>query len=504
MKTLCQLALGPQVVGFTTLTALACWAALTPPSANGRTNIHGIPQECSATVFSLEVPSFDEPAVPVANMEREFPELEVDSQELGGTYMSHRWAWHAYVQAHHGDTCVVHLEDGFVLHDGKRGVKYELDLRMNTPRDFIWHPDCRYLAFWAPTSCDEPRKRAAVLDVTKQVPGAKPDYTILYDPEPDHEPLSMEWAPDGKALLIMELVFEDNAAYTVLRRVALRSEGDPGKELVRVQGRIDFFSSPTTRYEYGAGSTDEPFSVVFGAVDGLYTVPGDGALSPHRLAKVPAEGLETAEWSPTGEQFAVYVNPATSDKGEGLQGLYLVDVNRPDDERLVRLYENLDVHTLWFSAKGTYVLWATSPLPGRPSSTDSEIHVVSTKDPSQVTRIKQVDPQGTPLAITGVCMNKEETRVAYTAANRVFVYDLESGKRAQIAHYPLNDPEMIRFAADPRWVKDRVVVSVYEDVSKYKTTVCRPPTFDLRKEFEALREKAAARARSKDGEQDPK
>ncbi|MCA8920522.1 MAG: hypothetical protein KDD82_01865 [Planctomycetes bacterium] len=486
-------------------------------------------------MFSLEVPNFTKPkkegeegqpdaaegaegsasggdklGVPVAKEEREFPVLEADSEELGSTYMRHRWAWHAYVQAHKGDNCVVHLEDGFVLHDGKRGVKYELDLRMNTPRNFIWHPDCRYLAFWAPTSCDEPRKRAAVLDITKQVPGAKPVYTILYDPEPGHEPVGMEWAPNGKAILLMELVFEDNAAYTVLRRIPLRTKGSQGKELVRMQGRIDFFNSPTTRYEYGAGSTDKPFSIVFGAADGLYTVPGNGELPPHRLAKVPAEGLENIEWNPTGEQFAVYFNRSTSNKGEELQGLYLADVNRKGKESLVRLYENLDVHTLWFSAKGTYVLWATYPMPGRPSSMDSEIYIVSTKDPSQVTRIKQMDPiNGDPLAITGVYMNKEETMIAYTAVNRVFVYDLKTGKRAQIAHYPLNDPQMIRFVAEPHWLNNRVVVSVYEDVSKQMSEKRNTLTIDIpfqhKKEFDLLRKKnAAAGGDAKGAKEGPK
>ena len=82
---------------------------------------------------------------------------------------------------------------------------------------------------------------------------------------------------------------------------------------------------------------------------------------------------ENIEWNPNGEQFAVYFNRQTSNRGEELQGLYLADVNRRGKENLIRLYENLDVNTLWFSAKGTYVLWSTYPMSGRISGMDSAI-----------------------------------------------------------------------------------------------------------------------------------
>jgi dipeptidyl aminopeptidase/acylaminoacyl peptidase len=306
--------------------------------------------------------------------------------------------------------------------------------------------------------------------------------------------VGFEWAPIGKAIILMELVFEESATYTVIRRVPMGDRPSAGKELVRMQGRIDFFNSPTTRYEYGAGSSDKPFSVVFGAADGLYTVPGNGQLPPHRLAEVPAEGLENIEWNPTGEQFAVYFKRQTSNKGKELQGLYLADVNRHQQEVLVPLYEFLDVHTLWFSAKGNYVVWATYPMAGRPSAMDSAIHVVSTKDPEDRIVIKQEDGSDSPLPITGVYMNKEETQLAYTALNRVFVYDLASGKRAQVAHFPLNDPQMVRFAAEPHWLDDRLVVAVYEDVSKQmakeRNTLHIDLPFKHKKELENLQRKS--------------
>jgi len=405
--------------------------------------------------------------------------------------MQNRWAWHAYVQAHKGDNCIVHTEKGFVLHDGRRGVEYEIDLKMNTPRSFLWHPDCRLIAFWAPATCEQPRRRVAILDITKQVPGSKPKYTILYDPEPGHEPVGLEWAANGKAIILMELVFENNAAYTVIRRIKLQSKPHAGKELVRMHGRIDFFNGPTTRFEYGAGSTDKPFNIVFGAADGLYTVPGNGELPPHRLAKVPAEGLENIEWNPMGDQFAVYFNRQTNNRGEELQGLYLADVNRRGKENMIRLYENLDVNTLWFSAKGTYVLWSTYPMSGRISGMDSAIYIAPTDNPTEILTIKQDDEYGNPLPITGVYMNKEETQIAYTAHNRVFVYDLKSGKRKQIAKFESRDPQMLIFTAEPHWLGKRVVVSVYEDISKEMSEKRNTLTIELPfKHADKFRDKA--------------
>ena len=192
-----------------------------------------------------------------------------------------------------------------------------------------------------------------------------------------------------------------------------------------------------------------------------------------------------------GEQFAVYFNRQTNNRGEELQGLYLADVNRRGKENMIRLYENLDVNTLWFSAKGTYVLWSTYPMSGRISSMDSAIYIAPTDNPTEILTIKQDDEHGNPLPITGVYMNKEETQIAYTAHNRVFVYDLKSGKRKQIAKFESRDPQMLIFTAEPHWLNKRVVVSVYEDISKEMSEKRNTLTFELPfKHAEKFRDKA--------------
>lgn len=400
------------------------------------------------------------------------PDAQEGPKQVSSIDMKGRWTFHAYRISHDGGTTIIHHEDGVEVVQGERRKKVVMDLRMHNPRNFMFHPDNTKVAFWAPIEEGDPnpRKRIAVMDL-RRLDGKAP-FEVAYSPEDGHSPFGLEWSPAGDALYVIEMIERPGGLYTAIQRIEY-----PGKQvttLVERLGGIDFFMPPVSRFENGAGPSKEPFRIVFGAEDGLYLVGPDASSNQvQRASTLPAVGLHNVEWNPDPrkEQLALYFrNSVPAQDGRIFVGVYLVHVDRlkggeEDEDCLEQLYDRTDVHTLWFSPRGTYVTWAS---PGavffrRPDA-----------PPAQTVQIRPEPPaEGPPLAVRGVTWRHDEKQLAYTAGGGVFVYDVQANEAVQVATFPAG------FAAEPVWVGDRIFLTVFEDVKDEMEKLRNTPVFTL-------------------------
>ncbi len=406
-----------------------------------------------------------------------------------------RWTHHAYKLSHDEKTLILYLEDGIEVVQGPNRVRYAMNLRAHNPREFIFSPDSKRVAFWAPTDEEHPTKRVALMELGSLAPG-DPKFDIVYAPPMGTAPFGMEWSPAGDALFVIERVTEGGVTYTQIQRLSMPKGGKP-RRIARVAGVIDFFMPPVSRFESGGGPSREPYQIIFGARDGLYLTDPEGRRQ-RRISKVPAVGLHNIEWNPQPKRNQVVLFfrfPSRGADGRRFKGVYLVDLDAmaksPDDEDafIEHLYEGSDIHTLWFSPKGTYVTWASkeSVYFRKPEDAFDEVVELVMKDPDE----------GRPLEMRGVTWNDDETKLAFTAENRVMIFDVERHlrEREEAAKQPpaaadatataeqgeqdakaedeeeeVPNPYEIAtfpagFAAEPVWIGDDVFLTVVEDIS---------------------------------------
>ena len=86
-------------------------------------------------------------------------------QQLAQTFMVGKWTFHAYRKSHDGKTLIHHKKDGILVQQGDKSVEYKMALRQHNPREFIFSPDNRQVAFWAPTELGQPIKRIALMNL---------------------------------------------------------------------------------------------------------------------------------------------------------------------------------------------------------------------------------------------------------------------------------------------------------------------------------------------------
>ena len=430
-------------------------------------------------------------------------------QELAQTFMVGKWAFHAYRKSHDGKTLIHHKKNGMLVQRGDKSVEYTMALRQHKPREFVFSPDNRLVAFWAPTEIGEPIKRIALMDLGSL--RAKADYKILYSPKHGRIPFGIEWAPDGKALFVVERQVKNDIDYAILSRIDV--PGGSLKELYRTVGKIDFFMPPVSRFENGQGLSKEPYQIIFGCMNGLYLIDPETGKDRTRLSRLPAVGLQNLEWNPAPKKNQVmlfFKNPVTSADGGRFEGVYLVDIDKmrtaPADASgqvdqsvfMEQLHRRNDIHTLWFSPKGTYATWA---------SNESIFFREPTGAKEKTAVIEILDKDDNPRLIKGVSWHDDETKVAFAADNQLWIYDfdpsdeqlkeadekakkaqeaaLKAAKKAGLPAPPEPEPDpvdasieavtgkrplryMVRefskgFTADPEWVGDRVVLTHFED-----------------------------------------
>lgn len=406
-----------------------------------------IPEEAFVQVVRFSVPAFGarEPRLGEVrqDQERGFTIAFEERQVLGETDMIGRWSFRAYSPSPVGSACVVYTDDGFLLHDGAQSARYRLDLGY-VEREFCWHPSGKRAAFWAQS------RQVGLFELDELVPGQPPGFRVLYRAQPGHEPVGMCWDARGEALLVSEVRFplNNNAPPTgALLRVPL--DGSPVREILRNTHPIWSVKRVPS----------EGLGLLAHDQQGLFQVEGT-TLWRFRRFQTPALG--DFEPNPTNPWQAALCYREGFNRPAGV---YLVDLDGHEDAQPQQVLSR-HTHTLRYSARGTY-LYALTLATGR---APAEVHVLRADDPRRRIVIQQRDEAGRILPITGVDMNPAETQLAYSAAGRVFVYDLASGLRVQVGHFKERfeaDRRGRRFhvvpqAADPRWQDGRVLATAYE------------------------------------------
>jgi hypothetical protein len=352
-------------------------------------------------------------------------------QLLAQTFMINRWTFHSYRKSHDEKTIIYHLPDGIKLQQGDKSVEVKMALQQHNPREFLFSPDSSTLAFWAPIEPEKPWKRIAIMNA-KQL-NENPKIDILYTPDSKHKPFGMEWSPAGDALFVVEFVDINKLTYSTITRINV--PGGKRKELFRTLGKIDFFMPPVSRFESSGKASKAPYQIIFGCENGLYVMdPKSG--ERERLSKLPAMGLHNLEWNPDEKKNQVvlfFKNPVRAPDGRKFEGVYLVDLDKlkaakaksagliQEGEFMEQLTRKRDIHTLWFSPKGTYVTWAGPDA----------IYFRKPEDPADKTAVIEVlDQDDNPLKLKGVNWNREETKLVFAADNQVWVYDLDPEESA--------------------------------------------------------------------------
>jgi hypothetical protein len=233
---------------------------------------------------------------------------------------------------------------------------------------------------------------------------------------------------------------------------------------VRVAGTIDLFMPPRARFERGGGPSAAPYSILFGHRGGLFLVDPDGT-NLRRVPSVPGIGLFNVAWSPDPARAQVLLffrRPSFDAEGRAWQGVYLVDLGvaakqgaRVDDFAL-HLDDVLNDHTLWFSPRGTFVTWATWDKVCFRRIDEEGVVVLRAPPPRD----------GAELDIKGCTWSDDETKLAYTVGDELWIHDLARHDSYQVAELG-SSPAMSEgetFLAEPRFVGGDVLVSRFTDL----------------------------------------
>ena len=82
--------------------------------------------------------------------------------------------------------------------------------------------------------------------------------------------------------------------------------------------------------------------------------------------------------------------------------------------------------------------------------------------PEETVSIVPVDEQGLELEVKGIAWHPSENRLACTAGNRLFVYDLDKlDEPLEVAAF---GKDLTHFTAEPVWIDGEVYLTVFEDV----------------------------------------
>ena len=420
-------------------------------------------------------------------------DAEAKREDIFLVHMANRWTFHSYRLSHDGERNIIHHHDGVYLLKGGRATFLEMNLNQHNPRDFMWGPSSRRLIFWAPHEAGKTSKRVAIMDTNTASADDEQPYQVLYDPaehweddEQMHLPFGIEWSPRGDAVYVAERLFPKPKPGEALSRGNVSSalikielsglKATKVTELFRIPTQMDFFMPPVSRFENGSGPSNKGYWIVFGAPDGLYLVnPRGKDVEPRRISSLPATGLYNIEWNPKENQLALYFKrPSAGSGGKIFRGVWLVHLDRIGHEEEMgeafeQLYSRVDLHTLWYSPNGTYVTW----------SGPDEVAYRRPEDPPEKTvYIETHDPETNEfLEIKGCAWHHDERWLAYTAGTTLFVHDAEELVNYEIMRFSEEDKD---FIAEPEWIGDRVILTLFEDVTAEARANNNKPVFDHR------------------------
>lgn len=437
-----------------TLGAVAACLVLARP-ALADTNIWGIPGECQLQVVECSTERDD--------ARRSAPRV------LSSVFMQDSWTIHAYAPSPDGETLLILLEDGIRLVRGDRTDDYALPLNIGQ-REYVWHPDSKRVALWVrekqpanpkPGELEVERKAIAVLDVARLpaalAAGAKVPYEVVPWSSTRASPWSVQWSPDGQALLVLatEEDRELRETFGVITRVPVANrEATRVHDLLRVGGELELLEAPPV------GSRPAPDRLLTGTAKELFVLD-ERAERPLRLLDLPGAGLFNVEWSPDRRRDRVllfYRKPVKDPAGRLLQGVYLLDLDdalgappKPPEQ----LYAKTDVHSVWFSPRGTYASWS--------GPRGLWYRAPDAKAADLVEVVIPTLPDGEDPLMKGFAWSADETKLAITAGNRLYIHELATRALYAVAEVGTMDDT---FTAEPTWIGDRVVLSAYENAMK--------------------------------------
>lgn len=406
-------------------------------AARGDSNVEGIPSECQVEVVECATDADDATRPP--------------PRALSSSFLQDAVGQRSHLLSPDGRTLLVPLKDGVrLVRDGRRE-----ELALAQPdgwRQHAWLPDSRRVALWIlePQPAGPSRRALALLDTAR--PGRPCE--VVYRPGPGLAADGFELSSDGEALLVLATDVRPDEVGTI-EGVVLRAPlvGGAPTELLRLPGPADFI--------YGSRSACAPGSqdrLLVGHLGRLLVV-GERGESPAELPDVPAMGVHNLAWSPDRSRdrlLLFFRRPATGATGRTYQGLYLLDLDgalatppTPPEE----LDDAVDLRAVHFSPRGTYATWSSARGVWFRAPAGGADDVVEVALP--------VLPTGEPPPVKGFAWSADESRLAITAGNQLYVYDPAARSLRLVAERGAVETT---FLALPAWSGDRVVVAAYEDL----------------------------------------
>lgn len=363
------------------------------------------------------------------------------------------------------------------------GRATQVEIEFTSIRELRWSPDCRWIAYWAKQA-----GKLKLLAIDTAEPGKVPAPVVIYDPPEGQVPFAHEWVPSGDGLTVVVRFYEGSEGYSAVYDIPfVKGKAGPPGQVLRMRGHLDWESVPASRFEDGDGPSPEPWHRFYGAYDGLYLADAKGT-ERKRVAGVAAVGLQNIEWTPVPGKLQAALFFARTSHGEGgevYRGLHLIDLSSGHLEQL-QLHPTVDVHTLWYSPKGTYITWATPEgVFLVPSANPTELLTIPPPEPEAARSTRRTKPrrpgQGLlePPGITGCYWSPDESKLLFTANDRVYVYVAATGDVFGLTRVDTRNPG---FAADPRWFgKDMqtVMFTYFEDIAYERLLLRNRPVFEL-------------------------
>lgn len=411
------------------------------------TNVYGIPGECQMSVHELD---------PNPN-----PTTRLMPRGLSHAQMVGRWTYRAFLLSPDEGTLVTHQEDGVTIHRGKTKTELTLDLRSHNPRGFVFSPNSLRCAFWAPND----RQTSRQLGHGKRIALARLEegfgHTILYTPGAGWRPYALEWTPKGDALWVLETRAggEGVVPASAIRRVGL---GGGVKTMLKSAARIDFFT-PSPHVSPNTAGT-----FLVGRAKGLTTHDAASGKVLLRLPGLPTEGLHNLDWNPKRNQIALFYRRARN-----RTGLYHVDFDALNKLRTAgtvrfrdyasQVSKSRDVHTLWYSPKGSHLTWASNKA----------AFLWRLKDPASKVQVIKISSDGSPgefLEVKGVAWKPDQSQLAITAGSEAWIQTFGKTPRCyRVAKASAG------FLARPTWRKGKLLVSRFEAAKIERSLRRRPP-----------------------------
>ena len=322
-------------------------------------------------------------------------------------------------------------------------------------KEVVWDPSSRYFAFFGQTL-----EGMAIYLVDTRADPVKAE--IAYQVKrSDGAFLGLEWSPWGEEIYFLQNVFRGSYIDRTIQR--LRVTGKKPKELVKVIENIDFFMPPVSWFEHGEGpQRGRNYHIVYGTSRGLFILDRNGKKPAVNLTEAPAVNLRNLEWSPDGQKIIMYYDGGyQSRRHQSLKGVTLVHLKgKGKAVEFENLYEGRGIHTLWFSSKGKWVTWVkeTGCWYRDPKDIGQEgIRVPNPKIKTESGKIVEM----TDKPIKGAIWNKDETRLAVTAGNQVWIYHTKTKKTS--LYYEFGQG-LTHFCAEPVWMGDRLLLTIVEDI----------------------------------------